>query len=238
MTSMETLVVSLMYFTIENPDLKMIEQLNIAKDQAEKDIDKESSDKMLKVVVHEYKKNINAADQILSKALKGYWYQQAQDLRNKLIEIITDSEALSVSQREEISNIIINYEPLDITDDADIIFIKKKFLRGYVFGFRLNDSEKLNTKLLTARYNDKIKKNVYDMAVAINQSYFASFKAWEMSLNTVIEENITDYNPQLRDMAAMIKEETEKILELESDQNAISSSLEAIRTLMSWKDVE
>ena len=59
-----------------------------------------------------------------------------------------------------------------------------------------------------------------------------------MSLNTVIEENITDYNPQLRDMAAMIKEETEKILELESDQNAISSSLEAIRTLMSWKDVE
>ena len=126
----------------------------------------------------------------------------------------------------------------DDDDDADIIFIKKKFLRGYVFGFRLNDSEKLNTKLLTARYNDKIKKNVYDMAVAINQSYFASFKAWEMSLNTVIEENITDYNPQLRDMAAMIKEETEKILELESDQNAISSSLEAIRTLMSWKDVE
>ena len=102
----------------------------------------------------------------------------------------------------------------------------------------MNDSEKLNTKLLTARYNDKIKKNVYDMAVDINQIYFASFKAWEMSLNTVIEENITDYNPQLRDMAAMIKEETEKILELESDQNAISSSLEAIRTLMSWKDVE
>lgn len=219
-------------------DLKEMQESKTAKDQAEKDIDKESSDKMLKVVVHEYKKNINAADQILSKALKGYWYQQAQDLRNKLIEIITDSEALSVSQREEISNIIINYEPLDITDDADIIFIKKKFLRGYVFGFRLNDSEKLNTKLLTARYNDKIKKNVYDMAVAINQSYFASFKAWEMSLNTVIEENITDYNPQLRDMAAMIKEETEKILELESDQNAISSSLEAIRTLMSWKDVE
>ena len=26
----------LMYFTIENPDVKMIEQLNVAKDQAEK----------------------------------------------------------------------------------------------------------------------------------------------------------------------------------------------------------
>ena len=76
------------------------------------------------------------------------------------------------------------------------------------------------------------------MAVAINASYFTSFKTWEMSLHTVIEENITDYNPQLRDMAAMIKEETEKIMELESDQNAISSSLEAIKSLMSWKVIE
>jgi len=36
MTSMETFVTFLMYFTIENPDLKMIQELNIAKDQAEK----------------------------------------------------------------------------------------------------------------------------------------------------------------------------------------------------------
>ena len=76
------------------------------------------------------------------------------------------------------------------------------------------------------------------MAVAINVSYFSSFRAWEQSLNSVIEANITDYNPQLRDMAAMIKEETEKILELESNQNAICSSLEAIKALMSWKSVE
>lgn len=219
-------------------DIKEMQDSKSAMDSAEKEIDKVSSDKMLRGVVSEYKKNINLADEILSKTLKEYWYQSAQTLRNKLIEIITDSEALTVSQREEISSIIINYEPLEITDDADIVFIKKRFLRGYLFGFRLNDSEKLNTRLLTSRYNEKIKKNVYDMAVAINASYFTSFKTWEMSLHTVIEENITDYNPQLRDMAAMIKEETEKIMELESDQNAISSSLEAIKSLMSWKVIE
>lgn len=219
-------------------DFKEMQESKESKDAAEREIDKASSDKLLRGVIHEYKKNINDADEKLSRSLKNYWYQLAQTLRNKLIEIITDSEALSVSQREEISNIIINYQPLDITDDAEIVFIKKKFLKGYVFGFRLNDSERLNTKLLTSRYNDKIKKNVYDMAVAINASYFASFKSWELSLNSVIEENITDYNPQLRDMAAMIKEETEKIIELENDQKAICSSLEAIKALMSWKPVE
>lgn len=36
MTSVESLICYLMYFTIENPDLKMIQELNIAKDQANK----------------------------------------------------------------------------------------------------------------------------------------------------------------------------------------------------------
>lgn len=35
-TSVETFIIFLMYFTIENPDVKMIEQLNIAKEDAEK----------------------------------------------------------------------------------------------------------------------------------------------------------------------------------------------------------
>ena len=35
-TSMETLIIFLMYHTIENPDVKMIEQLNLAKEQADK----------------------------------------------------------------------------------------------------------------------------------------------------------------------------------------------------------
>ena len=219
-------------------DLKEMQESKESMDSAERELDKASSDTLLKGVVHEYKKNISKADEAISRELKSYWYELAQRLRNRLAEIITDAEALSVAQREELANIIINYEPFAITDDADIVFIKKKFLRGYLFGFRLNDSEKLNTRLLTSRYNEKIKRNVYDMAVAINASYFESFKAWEKSLNSVIEENITDYNPQLRDMAAMIKEESEKILELESDQKSICSSLEAIKALMSWKAVE
>lgn len=36
MTSMETFVTVLMYFTIENPDIRMVQQLNAAKNQAEK----------------------------------------------------------------------------------------------------------------------------------------------------------------------------------------------------------
>ncbi len=202
-----------------------------------KEIDKVASDKMLQHVVKEYRRSITSADEALSQHLKGYWYQLTQDFKNQLIAIITGSEALSVTQREEISNIIINYEPFEIKDDTDMVFIKKKFLRGNFLWFSSSDSEKLNIRLLTLRYNDRIKRNVSEMAFQMNDSCFKSFIAWALRLNSVIEENITDYNPNLRDMAAMIKEETDKILELENDQKAICASLDTIKSFMSWKSI-
>lgn len=170
--------------------------------------------------------------------MKKQWYADAQQLRNRLIEIITGSEALSAGQRSELSDIIINYRPLEFNDDADSIFIKKRFLRGNVLGLQLADLEKLNTRRLAGTYNEKMNKNISLIAAEMNNSYFLSFKNWEQSLSAAIETNITEYNPQLRDMAEMIKEETDKIIELEDNQKTISSSLEAIRELMAWKVLE
>ena len=219
-------------------DYKDIQESKQVVDSAEREVDKATSDRLIEIVIEEYKKNINVSKDTLSMVLKEHWYANAQKLRTALIEIITGSEALSVSQREEISNIIINYHPLDFNDDADNMFIKKKFLRGNVLGLKLNDSERLNTKRLTSSYNDKIHKNIKAMASDLNDSCFTGFKTWEHNLASIIEENITEYNPQLRDMAEMIREETEKIIELEDNQQTISSSLNVIKELMDWKVLE
>lgn len=217
-------------------DLKVLQENKQEKHSAERKIDKVTSDSLLGIVIDEYKEKIIFSNNILSRTLKAHWYKNAQQLRNALIEIISGSEALSVSQRDEISNIIINYQPLEFNDDADNIFIKKRFLRGNVLGLKINDSEKLNTKRLVSSFNDKIEKNINDMTNVMNSSCFASFKSWQQNLSSIIEENITDLNPQLRDMAEMIREETERIRELEYNQQTISNSLIAIIELMSWKD--
>ena len=219
-------------------DYKELQESKKEMDFAESEIDKATSDSLLQIVIDEYKKNILAAKDILSEEIKGRWYANAQLLRNGLIEIITGSEALSVGQREELSSIIINYRPLEFNDDADNIFIKKRFLRGNVLGFQWFESEKLDTKRLSGSYNEKMRKNIRAIAEEMNNGCFVSFKNWEQSLASVIETNITEYNPQLRDMAEMIKEETDKIIELEENQKAISSSLETIREMRAWKILE
>lgn len=205
---------------------------------AEKEIDKETSDELMEIVVEEYKKSILQAQEILSNCIREHWQQNAQSLRNNLIEIITGSDALSSTQREELSNIIMSYQQIAFNDNAEDVFVKAKFLRGNIFGVQLYDDEKLNTRRLAYRYNETISKAISEIAANMNSSCYNSFKLWKESLSAVIEENITEYNPQLRDMSDMIKEETEKIAELEDNQSTIQQSLNAIEELMNWKLLE
>ena len=208
------------------------------KSLAEKEIDKETSDKLLEIVVEKYKNNVILSQGILSTAVKEHWLQNAQSLRNSLINIVVGSDALSSTQREELSDIIMNYQALSFSDDADSVFIKARFLKGSIFGFHLIDDEKLNIRKLSRSYNDKIAKTISEIAAEMNSNSYTSFRSWKESLSAIIEENITEYNPQLRDMSDMIREETEKIAELEDDQATISQSLNAIEELMSWKTLE
>lgn len=88
-TPMETFVTFLMYFTIENPDVKMIEQLNIAKSQAER-ANQAKSD-FLSNMSHEIRTPLNAIVGFSQALQEENLPPQAQD---EVKDIVMASETL------------------------------------------------------------------------------------------------------------------------------------------------
>ena len=100
---METLVVFLMYFTIENPDLKVIEELN----DNRKLIEKTNEDKLnlLFELSQEVKQPIKSIEKISDEALL---LDDMSEIKEKLKIIKANSKQLSL-----ISNNILNVSNMD-----------------------------------------------------------------------------------------------------------------------------
>ncbi len=219
-------------------DSKAMQEKKASMDSTRQSVDKETSDRLIRIVVNEFRKNIVDAQARLGETAKSHWQQRAQEYRDEMIRLITGSDALSEQQRTELSAVILSYPIFQYNDDADKVFIKAKFLRGNVLGLRLGTSERLNTARLASSYNSRIKQNILEMAQLINSSCFNCFKSWQENLQTLIEENITIYNPELRELTEFIREESERILELQNNQQTISTSFMTIENMMSWKELE
>ena len=219
-------------------DYKNIQNTREEMDSSRSEIDNATSDTIMAIVIEKYRQNMLDAKEKVGAVTKQHWLDNAETLKNILVAIITGSNALSGKQREELSEMIINHQQLEIDDEANSVFVKAKYLKGQVFGFKLNDNERLNTKRLANKFNDLIDKNIKYMSEDLNENCYVAFKGWLAKLCSVIEENITELNPQLKQIAELIREETDKINELLEDQQTISKSLDTIKDLMSWKHID
>lgn len=198
-------------------------------DATKKEIDKATSDSLIHDVRVDYRKHMQEVKEIIDSVIKDYWKTNAENFKKDLANIVTESEALSLQERNEIQNLIINYEPLVFDDGADDIFVKARFMRS--------DSEKLNNKRLVESFNNRVSKNTLELAKYRNERCKDSFIEWEKKLRTVIDTNITEYNPELRMISRNITRLSESIHKLEKNQNEIQRAFETIGNMMAWKNI-
>ena len=116
-----TLTVVIMYFTIENPDVKMIKELNIAKDQAEK-ANRAKTD-FLSNMSHEIRSPLNAIvgfsecmlDSSDLKETKEY-AGDIVDASKQLLEIVNGILDISKIEANKVEIIPKDYNPRDVFD--------------------------------------------------------------------------------------------------------------------------
>lgn len=231
-TSMEAFITVIMYFTIENPDKKLLEEIHTSKKIA----DAANEDKSMLIY--------NMMNEVKSIA---------NDI-NKSSEVILNSNNLEenrffareiISSNNKLYSMANNIYNIDVIDDINVKTVKNKYnikllLKGVIsknkelfedkdISFRFN----IDSNLPNTLYGDSINlKNVLN--TIIGNSYKYTDKGYvELSVNAIFKKDIVRLIIKIEDSGIGIKaEDLEKCLNKNTkDQNSLYGARKTINIM-------
>jgi len=199
--------------------------------KARGDVENATSDGLISFIREAFTSHVNEAQRLLENQSRAFWAESTERFKRVLSQIVTDSSALTTEERNELTDIIIEYQDLIFENKAEIIFDRETFRRRF-FG----DTIRLDIERLARHYNSEIKNQISEIYTSFKGSHASSFDVWMKNLLAIIEENIIDLNPQLHIQAEIIREETARIAELESRLAKLNDYKSQVKRMMDWKE--
>ena len=156
------------------------------------------------------------------------WDEKSEAIKHILTKIVYESEILDEDKKNELAEIIINYENIKYEVPEKPQFELKEYKRFFSEG-------KLNLPKLEKKINNECTKYAKSALENILMNHIRCLNTWLIELLQKIITNIVSYNPSLSKLQAEINIEEANINELQYKQETIEKYINHIKALMNWQ---
>lgn len=227
MTSMETFVTFLMFFTIENPDIKMIDELTKAKDLVEKN----NNDKSIFIfnTSQQIKYPLNIIEQRVEQILDdddiNRIKENALDIKNaeeKISYVLNGALNVSNIDAKKVKIVETQYSLSELLEKLSIKFRKEAEEKD--LEFRVNCEESIPEYL----YGDSIRLKQIITALLSNSIKYTEKGFVEININSIISFDICRLVISIKDSGTGLKDEEIKKMFNEGKSNDNPDDIEKL----------
>lgn len=182
-------------------------------------------------------KDIREYAEEASKKVENYWSLCADQLRNSLMSIVVESDALTEQQKEILKEVMLKvalvpnkHKILNISSTDAIRNKNKKFLWFW-------DLTRIDQEKVLEKYKNSIKSDIINNNMKMTTQNSQLFNQWTSQLMNRLKETISSFNPVLQILTSDLEKQNNIVNRKLEQERMIQCEIKKIKKLLEFQEV-